>query len=49
MWHIKGISCHQLQLSSLEEKITADNFVRIIDNPERSRRAISCFLDKTKT
>ncbi|OUD28756.1 transposase, partial [Flavobacterium sp. FPG59] len=31
MQHIQGISRHQLQLSSLEDKITADNAVRFID------------------
>ena len=31
MQHIQGISRHQLQLSSLEDKITADNPVRFID------------------
>ena len=31
MQHIQGISRHQLQMSSLEDKITADNPVRFID------------------
>jgi transposase len=31
MQHIQGISRHQLQMSSLEDKITADNSVRFID------------------
>ena len=30
MQHIQGISRHQLQLSSLEDKITADNPVRFV-------------------
>ncbi|WP_438966713.1 hypothetical protein [Flavobacterium sp.] len=31
MQHIQGISRHQLQMSSLEDKISADNSVRFID------------------
>jgi hypothetical protein len=31
MQHIQGISRHQLQMSSLEDKITADNQVRFIE------------------
>ena len=31
MQHIQGISHHQLQMSSLEDKISADNSVRFID------------------
>ena len=31
MQHIQGISRHQLQISSLEDKISADNSVRFID------------------
>ena len=31
MQHIQGISRHQLQMISLEDKITADNPVRFID------------------
>ena len=31
MQHIQGISRHQLQMSSLEDKITADNPVRFIE------------------
>jgi len=30
MQHIQGISRHQLQMSSLEDKITADNTVRLL-------------------
>ena len=32
MQHIQGISRHQLQISSLEDKITADNPVRFIES-----------------
>ena len=53
MQYIQGISRHHLQLSSLEDKITADNPVRFINHPklnlEQSRRTISCPADKTKT
>ena len=31
MQHIQGISRHQLQMISLEDKITADNPIRFID------------------
>ena len=31
MQHIQGISRHQQQMSSLEDKITADNPVRFIE------------------
>lgn len=31
MQHIQGISRHQLQITSLEDKITLDNLVRFID------------------
>jgi hypothetical protein len=31
MQHIQGISRQQLQISSLEDKITQDNLVRFID------------------
>lgn len=31
MQHIQGISRHQLQMNSLEDKITADNPVRFIE------------------
>jgi hypothetical protein len=31
MQHIQGISRHQLQMSSLEDKIAADNPIRFID------------------
>ncbi|MFC5683763.1 hypothetical protein ACYE2N_01345 [Flavobacterium sp. MAHUQ-51] len=31
MQYIQGISRHQLQFSSLEDKITVDNLVRFID------------------
>jgi hypothetical protein len=31
MQHIQGISCNQLQMVSLEDKISIDNPVRVID------------------
>ena len=41
MQHIQGISRHQLQMSSLEDKITTDNPVRFFEawNPPYKRKA----------
>ncbi len=41
MQHIQGISRHQLQMSSLEDKISTDNPVRFIEawNPPYKRKA----------
>ena len=41
MQHIQGISRNQLQMSSLEDKISTDNPVRLID-------AFESFLDLKK-
>lgn len=38
MQHIQGISRHQLQLSSLEDKITADNLVWFTIDCSRTRK-----------